>query len=675
MGVKMADGEAQHDCFPAGDFSETIRKLSRRLEKLQEVLVIKSVDSPFQSSSEYCHEFCSTLLECAGCWRIEEEPLPVVQVYIVALLSYARASPYLSPQCDSVSLVAERLSLSFVELLLSTKDIPDVLWKELKSSVQVAHSKLLESGITQFSILCSLSQYDGIWTNRILQGLLTNADLQTKQVEEFLVLEGRVLLQMRVKQLMKENQFVKAAFLAKTCADYSAFQGKGTFKQMYLVSLCKTSEQNRLMAELSKEDCHDAIDMICNLESDGDDSGAFGLCSAFLTRQLLQGDAYCAWELTLLWSKLLRRLEPSEQIFLDRCHQMSLLSTSAYHILFLIKVIQSEIDQNGLQMCIEMCIRALQIKPDDGKTKATWSFDPEFWDWKTLKRHCLELMGEEASIVSSIDSLNDAEKQEEGCTTFTIQHNLILHYRAVHQSAFSALEVNKELNTSEGLDQMMDHEEQQPEFPQIFEFRSDDSKSDYTSDASDNDMAAPSCLGGGRGEKSQPVLRRRGPAGASGLLFDKKLPNDGSSNSSVPLKRKRGRPRKLIEKIVKRKKTLHVTKTEIVYGREAESQSSFSTHTEQCASFKPMGFEMSFLKFLEQSSEYNVTRTVTRPEKGEIRAGPGTRASCVKFSNRQNLKSLSNVRIKLDAAFSEMSHPMLRQLQDMRPAVILEQFD
>ncbi|KAM9704678.1 zinc finger protein 292b [Menidia menidia] len=482
----MADGEAQHDCFPAGGFSETIRKLSRRLEKLQEALVIKSVDSPFQSSSDYCHEFCSTLLECAGCWRIEEEPWPVVQVYIVALLSYARASPYLSPQCDSVSLVAERLSLSFVELLLSTKDIPDVLWKELKSSVQVAHSKLLESGITQFSILCSLSQYDGIWTNRILQGLLTNTDLQTKQVEEFLVLEGMVLLQMRVKQLMKENQFVKAAFLAKTCADYSAFQGKGTFKQMYLVSLCKTSEQNRLMAELSKEDCHDAIDMICNLESDGDDSGAFGLCSAFLTRQLLQGDAYCAWELTLLWSKLLRRLEPSEQIFLDRCHQMSLLSTSAYHILFLIKVIQSEIDQNGLQMCIEMCIRALQIKPDDGKTKATvcktiscllpadlevkracqlteflleptvdayyavetlynepdqrleeenmpilnslrcelllllktqWSFDPEFWDWKTLKRHCLELMGEEASIVSSIDSLNDAEKQEEDCTS------------------------------------------------------------------------------------------------------------------------------------------------------------------------------------------------------------------------------------------------------------------
>lgn len=47
--------------------------------------------------------------------------------------------------------------------------------------------------------------------------------------------------------------------------------------------------------QLSKEDCHDALEMICNLESDGDEKAAFSLCSAFLTRQLLQGDSYCAW--------------------------------------------------------------------------------------------------------------------------------------------------------------------------------------------------------------------------------------------------------------------------------------------------------------------------------------------------------------------------------------------
>lgn len=48
-------------------------------------------------------------------------------------------------------------------------------------------------------------------------------------------------------------------------------------------------------------------------------------------------------ELTLFWSKLLRRLEPTEQAFLDQCRQMSLFSKTVYHILFLIKVVQSEV--------------------------------------------------------------------------------------------------------------------------------------------------------------------------------------------------------------------------------------------------------------------------------------------------------------------------------------------
>lgn len=63
--------------------------------------------------------------------------------------------------------------------------------------------------------------------------------------------EGLVLLEMRVKQLMKENQLGKATLLAKTCSQCPAFQGKGPFKQMYLVCLCATSEQDQLMDEVS----------------------------------------------------------------------------------------------------------------------------------------------------------------------------------------------------------------------------------------------------------------------------------------------------------------------------------------------------------------------------------------------------------------------------------------
>ena len=52
----------------------------------------------------------------------------------------------------------------------------------------------------------------------------------------------------------------------------------------------------------------------------------------------------------MFWSKLLKRLESSEQDFLDRCRKMSMLSKTVFHILFLIKVVQSEVSQ---LMCVD----------------------------------------------------------------------------------------------------------------------------------------------------------------------------------------------------------------------------------------------------------------------------------------------------------------------------------
>lgn len=50
-----------------------------------------------------------------------------------------------------------------------------------------------------------------------------------------------------------------------------------------------------LSLQISEVDCKDALEMICNLESEGDEKSALVLCTAFLSRQLQQGDMYCAW--------------------------------------------------------------------------------------------------------------------------------------------------------------------------------------------------------------------------------------------------------------------------------------------------------------------------------------------------------------------------------------------
>ncbi|XP_042299407.1 zinc finger protein 292-like [Sceloporus undulatus] len=346
----------------------------------------------------------------------------------------------------------------------------------------MAHEKLMQRGSCQLQFLSLLAQENGTWKNPVLCSILSEEPLDQDKVDEFLAFEGPVLLGMRIKHLMKSKQLTQATALAKVCSDHPEISSKGSFKQTYLVCLCSGSPNEKLMQEIADIDCKDALEMICNLESEGDEKSALILCAAFLSRQLQQGEMYCAWELTLFWSKLQQRVEPSVQTYLERCRQLSVLTKTVYHIFFLIKVINSEIDAAGLATCIELCVKALRLEasentevkisicktiscllPDDlevkracqlsefllGPTvdayyaveilynqpdqkydeenlpipnslrcelllvlKMQWPFDPEFWDWKMLKRQCLALMGEEASIVSSIDELNDTEMHE-----------------------------------------------------------------------------------------------------------------------------------------------------------------------------------------------------------------------------------------------------------------------
>ncbi|XP_019393717.1 PREDICTED: zinc finger protein 292 [Crocodylus porosus] len=424
-----------------------------------------------------------TLLEYAEKWKTSEDPLPLLEVYRVAIQSYVKARPYLTSECEKVAFVLERLSLSCVELLLCLPvDLPENKWENFQAFVRVSHEKLMENGSCELHFLATLTQEKGAWKNPVLCDILSQEPLNQDKVNEFLESEGPILLDMRIKHLMKTKQLAQATALAKLCSDHPEISTKGSFKQTYLVCLCSGSPNEKLMEEIAEVDCKDALEMICNLESDGDEKSALILCAAFLSRQLQQGEMYCAWELTLFWSKLQQRVEPSVQVYLERCRQLSVLTKTVYHIFFLIKVINSEIEAAGLATCIELCVKALRLEssenadvkisicktiscllPDDLEVKRAcqlseflleptvdayyavemlynqpdqkydeenlpipnslrcelllvlktqWPFDPEFWDWKTLKRQCLALMGEEASIVSSIDELNDSEVYE-----------------------------------------------------------------------------------------------------------------------------------------------------------------------------------------------------------------------------------------------------------------------
>lgn len=52
-----------------------------------------------------------TLLEYAEKWKTSEDPLPLLEVYTVAIRSYVKARPYLTSECENVAFVLERLAL------------------------------------------------------------------------------------------------------------------------------------------------------------------------------------------------------------------------------------------------------------------------------------------------------------------------------------------------------------------------------------------------------------------------------------------------------------------------------------------------------------------------------------------------------------------------------------
>ncbi|CAG5866508.1 unnamed protein product [Menidia menidia] len=401
----------------------------------------------------------------AGSRNSIEHGLPLLEVYCLSINCFAAARSHLTAESDRVALVLKRLALSCFELLLSVpeNEIPYEAWVQFHHSVQIAHDTLLQYGSTDLQALLQITGEGGAWSNPVLTALLTGQPTNQEEIDAYITLEGEGFMEMRVKHLEKMGEVAKAVVLAKACTECSFIPNQATFRQTFVSLLCHLLPSEEAIMEISRLDCKDVLEITCNLETEGEENTAFILCTTFLTQQLQQQSLYSSWELTLLWSKLQRRLDPSVMSLLERCLQLGAIAKTVQHLLYLVRVIQAEAEELGIPASVELCVKALQLpKQDDSETrisvcktvscllpndlevlracqltefllgpcqeafslleelylrpdqkfeqenevipnslrcelflvlKAYWPFDPEFWDWKTLKYQCISLLG------------------------------------------------------------------------------------------------------------------------------------------------------------------------------------------------------------------------------------------------------------------------------------------
>ncbi|XP_045142179.1 zinc finger protein 654 isoform X3 [Echinops telfairi] len=159
--------------------------------------------------------------------------------------------------------------------------------------------------------------------------------------------------------------------LIKSCINHPEISKDLYFHQALFTCLFMSPVEDQVFREhLLATDCKSRIDIICNTEKEGKTMLALQLCESFLIPQLQNGDMYCIWELIFIWSKLQLKCNPSKQVFVDQCYQLLRTATNVRVIFPFMKIIKDEVEEEGLQICVEICGCALQLDlHDDPKTK------------------------------------------------------------------------------------------------------------------------------------------------------------------------------------------------------------------------------------------------------------------------------------------------------------------
>ncbi|KAK5861304.1 hypothetical protein PBY51_022711 [Eleginops maclovinus] len=314
----------------------------------------------FLNSKDYCSEFCELVEEYTGQWQV---PLPQLKVLRTALCSFTKATAPFPDDCQHVHYVLSSMALSFFELMLffSKEEFVEEPLKDILESFQQCHCQLLRHRNIYLQHVKLIIKAGGPWENPVLQGILKEAHLPLKEVEDYLSSELAVFFELRIRYLLACERMQEAMALAKSCLENREAAKHLYFHQAYLTCLYKASLHEHLHKEMAEIDGRDAVEIICNTESVEKDELLLSLCKAFLTQQLHNGDMYYIWDLVFIWSRLHLRAHPSRHGFLAECLQLASSATNVRAIFTFIKLVTTELGVESVQVCVELCARALRL--------------------------------------------------------------------------------------------------------------------------------------------------------------------------------------------------------------------------------------------------------------------------------------------------------------------------
>ncbi|KAM5333248.1 zinc finger protein 654 isoform 1-T1 [Glossophaga mutica] len=322
------------------------------------------------SSRDYCRRFCQVVEDYAGRWQV---PLPQLQVLQTALCCFTSASASFPDECEHVQYVLSSLALSFFELLLffGRDEFYEEPLKDILGSFQECQNHLRRYGNVNLELVTRIIRDGGPWEDPVLQAVLKAQPASQEIVNKYLSSENPLFFELRARYLIACERIPEAMALIKSCINHPEISKDLYFHQALFTCLFMSPVEDQLFQEhLLKTDCKSGIDIICNTEKEGKTVLALQLCESFLISQLQNGDMYCIWELIFIWSKLQLKSNPSKHVFVDQCYQLLRTATNVRVIFPFMKIIKDEVEEEGLQICVEICGCALQLDlHDDPKTK------------------------------------------------------------------------------------------------------------------------------------------------------------------------------------------------------------------------------------------------------------------------------------------------------------------